>query len=205
MFAVLDLSLLLNGAGAALTVASNLMKRMGRLRVFAVGANAAFLMQAAVEASALACALQAALLSINAWRLWSLRRMVKALEAATRDAPVGEWLLPQMKKEVLKAGSVLFRKGSPADSLYFVESGRTRAVELGESLEPGRLIGEIGLFSEHHTRPVTVVCETDCTVHSMSDEAVHLLFVQNPTIAFYLTKLLVRQLRSELDRRCLAR
>ena len=54
--------------------------------------------------------------------------MVKALEAATRDAPVGEWLLPQMKKEVLKAGSVLFRKGSPADSLYFVESGRTRAV-----------------------------------------------------------------------------
>ena len=70
MFAVLDLSLLLNGAGAALTVASNLMKRIGRLRVFAVGANAAFLMQAAVEASALACALQAALLSINAWRLW---------------------------------------------------------------------------------------------------------------------------------------
>jgi hypothetical protein len=194
-----ELSLAFGVIGALLMVLSNLMKRMVALRVFALGANLFFIFHFAVEDNWLLAILQAALLLINAWRLWTLRRLLQSLEAANAETPIREWLLPQMKKRKFKAGTVLFRIGEPANELYYIESGTIRAEEIGGSLGPGSVIGEIGMFSAEHVRAATVICTTDVVAYSMTDEAAYVLYVSNPQIGFFLIRLIIQQMRDQLD------
>ena len=196
-----EIAILFGVLGAALMVLSNLMKRMVPLRLFALGANALFMLHAVFEHNGLFFLLQTALLLINVFRLWSLHRLLRSLEKAHADSSIKDWLLPQMKKRRFEAGTVLFREGDPADELFYIESGSVRSPQFADAVGAGHLIGEIGLFSEEHRRAATVVCETDCVCYTMSDEAVYLLYVQNPQIGFYLIRLIIQQLRTELQRR----
>lgn len=193
------LSLALGAIGGLLMVLSNLMKRMVALRLFAVAANLFFILHFAVEHNVLLAVLQAALLAINAWRLWTLRRLLQSLEAANEDTPIREWLLPQMKKKRFKAGTVLFRIGEPANELYYIQSGTIRAQEIGAELGPGTVIGEIGMFSAEHVRAATVVCATDVVAYTMTDEAAYVLYVSNPQIGFFLIRLIIQQMRAQLE------
>ncbi len=196
-----EIALLFGAIGAGLMVLSNLMKRMVPLRLFALAANSLFMIQAALEPNWVFFGLQTALLLINVWRLWSLHRLLKSLERAHADTSIKDWLLPQMRKKKFKAGDVLFREGEVANELFYIESGSVRSPQFADAMVAGHLIGEIGLFSEEHVRAATVVCETDCVCYTMSDEAVYLLYVQNPQIGFYLIRLIIGQLRTELRRR----
>ena len=190
-----ELALAFGAIGALLMVVSNLMKRMVALRVFALGANAFFIVEFAIEHNWLLVALQSTLLSINLWRLWSLRRLLLSLEAANADASIRDGLLPQMKKRKYKAGTILFRKDEPATELFYIQSGVVRSPDLDVTFAAGELLGEIGMFSEDHVRAATVVCETDCVCYTMTDEAAYLLYIQNPQIGFYLIRLIIQQMR----------
>ena len=197
-----DLIALAFGAiGALLMVLSNLMKRMVALRLFALGANSLFMVQALIEGNRIFFVLQATLMLINIYRLWSLRQLLLSLERAHADTPIKDWLLPQMKKKKFKAGAVLFTLGEPAKELFYIQSGTVRSPQFAQSLGPGHLLGEVGMFSEDHTRAATAICETDVVCYTMSDEAAFLLYVQNPQIGFYLIRLIIGQLRGELQRR----
>ncbi len=196
-----EIALGFGAIAAVLMVVSNLMKRMVALRAFALGANSLFIVQALLEFNWIFFALQLSLLLINAYRLWNLRQLLRSLEQANADTSIRDWLLPQMKKKKFKAGHVLFRAGDPANELFYIQSGTVRSPELAASLGAGELIGEVGLFSREHVRAATVVCETDVVCHTMSDEAVYLLYVQNPQIGFYLIRLVIEQLSGELRRR----
>ncbi len=197
-----DLIALAFGAIAALLmVLSNLMKRMVPLRAFALSANSLFMVQAIIERNWIFFGLQTALLVINVYRLWTLRRLLLSLERAHADTPIREWLLPQMKKKRFKAGTVLFTEGEPAKELFYIHSGTVRSPQFAKSLGPGHLLGEVGMFSEDHTRAATAICETDVVCYTMSDEAAFLLYVQNPQIGFYLIRLIISQMRGELQRR----
>ncbi len=199
-----ELALAFGAIGALLMVISNLMKQMVALRLFALGANSLFIVQATLEQNWIFCGLQTALLLINVYRLWTLRQLLLSLEQANADTSIKDWLLPQMKKKKFKAGTVLFRAGEPAKELFYIQSGTIHSPELAQSLGPGNLVGEVGMFSEDHTRAATVICETDCVFYTMVDEAAFLLYVQNPQIGFYLMRLIIGQLRGELQRRPLA-
>ncbi len=196
-----QIALLFGAIGALLMVLSNLMKRMVALRVFALGANSFFIVQFAIERNWILFALQTSLLLINAYRLWSLRQLLRSLERVNAHTAIKDWLLPQMKKRKFKAGSVLFTAGEPARELFYIQSGTIRSPDFHGTLAAGHLIGEVGLFSEDHVRAATAICDTDCVLYTMSDEAVFLLYVQNPQIGFYLIRLVIQQLRDELQRR----
>lgn len=197
----LELALLFGALGALLTLTSNLMKRMVPLRCFAMGANAMFFVQALVDRNWILAGLHTVLFAANAFRLGTLWQTLRVLERARADAPVRDVLLPYMKRKRYKAGTVLFRRGDDAKELYYLRSGRVVAPELGHSVfEPGRLFGEVGIFAKDHKRPATLVCETDCVMHTMTDEAVHTLYVQNPHIAFYMVRLVVEHLLDEIRR-----
>jgi hypothetical protein len=193
-----ELALAFGAIGALLMVLSNLMKRMVALRVFALAANAFFIAQFVIERNWILTLLQVTLLSINLWRLWALRRLLKSLEAANADTPIRDWLLPQMRRKKFKAGAVLFTKGEPANELYYLQSGSVSSPDSGRSLGAGHLLGEIGMFSEDHVRQATVICDTDVVCHTMTDEAAYLLYIQNPQIGFYLIRLIIQQLREQL-------
>ncbi len=195
-----ELSLLLGAIAAALTLSSNLMKRMVPLRILALAATAFFFGHYLLAKDWINSALQVALMVVNLYRLWDLQRLLKSLKGATVETPVKDWLLPYMTKKAYKAGDVVFRKGEAADHMVYIQEGTVRVEESGQTLGAGSLIGEIGLFSEARTRTATVVCETNCVGHTMTDEAIHLLYVQNPKLGFYLIRLIAQRLLQDLQR-----
>ena len=84
----LEIALAFGAIGALLTVLSNLMRRMTPLRTFALAANSFLIVYAAIERNWINCGLQVALLVVNAYRLWDLRRLVRVLAQASADSPI---------------------------------------------------------------------------------------------------------------------
>ena len=200
--ATLAVALVFGAIGALLTLASNLMKRMVPLRVFAMIANAMFIVEMTIEHNWMLVALQTSLFCINAWRLWTIWHTLRQLQQLRAADAVREWLLPYMKRRTFKAGTVLFREGDPANSIYYLNKGRVSAPALGgPGYGPGELFGEIGLFTQAHVRAATVVCDTDCVMHTMTDEALSTLYLQNPGIGIYMIRTVVQHLVAEIERR----
>ena len=194
-------TMILLAIGGGLTLLSNLMKRMVPLRIFAVAANSFLLAHALIRHDWIVTTLQLVLLVVNAYRLWDLQRLLSALESARADTPVKDWLLPYMKKKNFKAGATLFSKGDTAHELIYIRKGKVTVAELGTTLGAGSLIGEIGLFTEDRKRTATIICETACICYTMTDEAIYLLYFQNPKLGFYLIRLIVQRLLEDLQRR----
>lgn len=180
--------------GAALMLASYMMKSMLPLRIAALVACVCLVIYGWIFAAIPTLALYAALIPINIKKTLQIRRVVKAIENARSDAPVAEWLLPHMARRAAKAGEVLWRKGDAAGEMIYVETGRLRLVEHGEEVGPDCLLGEIGLFAPDNRRTLSVECATDCTLYSLSAEAMLQLYFQSPKLGYHVMRLIVARL-----------
>ena len=129
-----------------------------------------------------------------------MHQLVKAIERARDDTPVSEWLLPHMHKRVAKAGTTLWSQGDKADEMVYVDSGQIRLVEHDELLGAGALVGEIGVLSPDNRRTLTVSCETDCTLYSLSADEMAQLYYQNPKLGFHVIRLIVQRLMRDVDK-----
>ena len=178
----------------ALCFASFVVKSMMTLRLLALAANACFMLYGYMESVWVSLALNGLLLTVNAQRLWEIRRTSAEIARATRDSPVSQWLLPHMTRRAFEAGDVLFRKGDRADEVFYIASGRVRIEEAGRILGPGELIGEIGLFAPEHRRTQSVVCDTDGELYRMTGEQIYRLYYQNPKLGFYFMRLIAERL-----------
>ncbi|UCE30721.1 MAG: cyclic nucleotide-binding domain-containing protein [Burkholderiales bacterium] len=179
---------------AALSLSSFLMKGMLPLRLLALAANVAFIAYGIIDSIAVALILHAILLPINAKRAWDIRKLIRDIETARADSPVSEWLLPHMTRRTAKAGETLWRSGDKASEMLYVQTGSVRLVEYDETLGPGTLVGEIGLFSPENRRTQSLVCTTDCELYSLSAEGMYKLYYQNPKLGFHLMRLVVGRL-----------
>ena len=180
---------------ASLVFLSFFMKTMVRLRIVAIGSNVAFVSYAllGLEYGVFGrvypiLVLHACLLPLNVVRLHQLRRLVASVQKAT-DEDVVRSLLPYMKTEVRRPGSVLFRQGDPADRLYIVQAGRVHFVEVDRRAGAGDVFGEVGLFAPHGRRTVTAVCEQDCRLAAIARDKVLELYYQDPKFGYFLIRL----------------
>ncbi len=196
-----DLGTVLGMVGVVFTFASFAMKTMLPLRVLALVSNVCFIGYGFLESLLPGLILNSVLLPVNAQRVWEIRRLSKEITRATQDSPISQWLLPHMRRGTFKAGEVLFRKGDTADRVLYVAKGELKLVEIGESIGPGELVGEIGLFSPEKKRTQTVVCETDGELYYMTDEMIFQLYYQNPRLGFYFMRLVAGRLLKDLRRR----
>lgn len=185
--------------GAALMVASYLMKSMMPLRLVALSANVFLVVYAAIGGSWPTVALYVAMIPINVKKVLQIRKLVQAIENAKADSPVGEWLLPHMSRREVKAGTTLWHKGDRATEMVYVERGQLALLEYDEALGPGSLVGEIGLFAPDNRRTRTIVCSTDCTLYSLSAEAMAQLYYQNPRLGYHVMRLIVARLMHDVD------
>ncbi|HEX7501524.1 MAG TPA: cyclic nucleotide-binding domain-containing protein, partial [Polyangia bacterium] len=112
----------------------------------------------------------------------------------------GIWLKPYMKQSRRKAGEVLFRKGALAEHLYFLSEGRVEFVEIGESIGPGRVFGEIAFFAPSKRRTLTARCTEDSLVLSVNQSTVRQLYFQNPAFGFELVGLVAGRLSADVAR-----
>ncbi len=187
--------------GVIFVTVAAFVRTMTPLRWLAVGGNVGLLIFGALHPSLPTLMVSGALLPINVWRAMEMMRITRRVERAASDADLASiWLKPYMKPLRLRAGRVLFRKGDKADQLYLLTSGELELVEAGARLQPGRIFGEIALFSPAHVRTNTVRCVTRCVVLSIHETTVRQLYFQHPAFGFHLVELLAARLTTDVGR-----
>lgn len=186
--------------GAALMLASYMMKSMLPLRVVALAACCFLALYGYAAAATPTLLLYGLLIPINARKAWHVHQLVKAIEHAKGDTPLAEWLLPHMHERKVKAGTQLWAKGDVATEMVYVEHGTLRLVELDEVRGPGTLLGEIGVLAPDNKRTLTIRCETDCTLFTLTAQEMAALYYQNPKLGFHVMRLVVQRLTHDVDR-----
>ncbi|MCE9659381.1 MAG: cyclic nucleotide-binding domain-containing protein [Burkholderiales bacterium] len=186
---------------AGLTVTSSFVKTMVPLRWLAVGSNCGFFAYGALHGAPVLAILHAVLLPINVARLLEMRRLTENVTtaAASKDTS-GIWLTPYMKATKRKKGYVLFKKGDVARHLYLLASGRVEFVEIGRSVGPGMVFGEIAFFAPDGRRTLTARCAEDCKVLSVNQNTVRQIYYQNPGFGFELIGLVAGRLSADVVR-----
>lgn len=187
--------------GLAMVLAGALMRTMTPLRWLAVGSNLGLMIYGALRPSPITFCVAALLLPVNVYRAIEVTRLTRRVHRAQAAADqAGLWLKPYMKAKKLKAGQTLFSKGDPAEHLFLLVDGELELVELGKMLEPGRIFGEIALFSPDRVRTSSVRCLSPCTVLRIHDSTVRQLYFQDPAFGFHLIDLLARRLSGDVQR-----
>lgn len=195
-----DIAYVFGFIGAALMVTSYLMKSMLPLRIVALAACVCLVLYGALGAAVPTLLLYGALIPINIKKTLQIRKLVKAIEEAKNDTPVSEWLLPHMTRRTEKAGATLWRAGDTATEMVYLESGSLRLVEYDRAIEPGALVGEVGLFTPDKRRTLTLECTSDCVLYGLSDEAMARLYYQNPKLGYHVMRLVVARLLHDVER-----
>lgn len=187
--------------GIGLVAAGALVRTMKPLRWLAVGSNLGLLVYGALHPSPTTLAVAVCLLPINLYRAVEVTRLTRRVQRAGVQADLASlWLRPYMKARKLKAGQVLCRKGDRADHLYMLAEGELEVVEIGRAIAPGRIFGEIALFSPDRRRTHTVRCLVPCTVLSIDEAMVRQLYYQNPAFGFHLVSLVAARLSEDVGR-----
>lgn len=144
--------------------------------------------------------LHISLLPLNFIRLREVQRTIRAVHNASHDRIEFEHLIPFMKPEKFSRGQFIFRRGDPADRLLLLHKGRIRLVEQDKLLEPGSVIGEVGVFAENAVRSATLRCEDDCELFSLAAEKALELFYQDSRFGFFIVQSLAKYLSDEAKR-----
>lgn len=194
------LATILGLIGAALMLASYLMKSMLPLRIAALTACCFLVAYGALKSALPTLLLYGALIPINIKKTLQIKKLVKAIENARADTPVSEWLLPHMHRRTVTAGTTLWRKGDAATEMLYLDAGTLRLAEYDELLQPGSLVGEIGLFAPDNRRTLTLEATGDCVVYSLTAEEMALLYYQNPKLGFHVMRLIVARLMRDVQR-----
>ena len=170
------------------------MKTMIPLRCVAIASNVVFITYGLAGAIYPVLVLHAVLLPLNGHRLRQMLSLIRSVREASRGTMSMEWLIPLMTRQRFKSGDVLFRIGEPANSMYLILEGSLQLEEIGVTLGPGALVGEIGVFAPDNRRTGTAVCVSDVEIGAISDEKVLQLYYQNPTFGFYMFRLVVQRM-----------
>lgn len=184
--------------GTAFTIATYLMRTMIRLRIAAILSSAAFLTYGVLSGSLTVIATELMLLPINFLRLVQVKRLLRQVEKASLADFSLDWLKPLGKERPTKTGEVIFRKGDPADRLYFIAEGRFRLPESGIELAEGQIVGELALVSPDNLRTQGLESLERGLLLSVEYDEIRQLHFQSPEFGFYFLKLVSGRLFQNL-------
>lgn len=170
------------------------MKTITALRVVGIVGNLAFLGYGISADLGNITLLHAALLPLNALRLYQAIRLKQCLHTLAHASFDPFALLPFMTPLLLPKGRLLFKSGDEATAIYFLLEGHAHIIELDVDITPGHLVGEIALFTPDKKRTQTVRCMDDCKFMVLSEDKALELYAANPEFGLYLTKMMVQRL-----------
>jgi hypothetical protein len=185
---------LINSSASLFIVASASSKTMMPLRSLAIAANCILIVFFTATHAWLPLLLQAFALPLNAWRLYQMVVLVRNVREAVRGKPSLDWLKPFMAERHFRKGDLLFAKGEAADQMFYTLTGRYVLAELGIEIEPGHLVGELGMLAPDNRRTATLECIEAGKVLSITYEQVEELYYQNPAFGFYFLRLATARL-----------
>jgi CRP/FNR family transcriptional regulator, cyclic AMP receptor protein len=191
---IMDLAEGLGYLASGLVVGTFCMETMMPLRIVAIGSNFAFIAYSLAEGLLPILVLHSILLPLNALRLVQMQKLLRRMQEAAQGDLALEGLLPFMSRRKVKRGEILFRKDQLAHEMFYVLAGEIRLQELGRTIGPGTVLGEISMFSPDRRRTATAVCATDGELLAMTADQVRALYFQDPKFGFHLVQLITRRL-----------
>lgn len=84
--------------------------------------------------------------------------------------------------------------------MYLVASGRFRLDALDLDLQPGAVVGEMGLLTPGRKRTQTLTCAEAGDVLEVTYDKIRELYFQNPTFGFYFLRLTTSRLFDNIAR-----
>jgi CRP/FNR family transcriptional regulator, cyclic AMP receptor protein len=173
------------------------MNTMVPLRVIAICSNVLFATFGILAHIYPVLVLHIVLLPVNGARLIEALRLLRSSQATRApDIPI-ESLLPVMSRRLVEAGHVLITKGEKADRMYYLANGTMTIPELGKEIQPGAVLGEIGIFARDQARTATVICVEDCEVYEMSESRAKQLYFQDRSFGLAVLQLIIARLTEE--------
>lgn len=151
---------------------------------------------------------------------WCENMLLQHHEASTQFIQVGirgqlrrtfnkpelvERLLTYLERMEVEANTPLFRRGDPADTMYFVETGRLNVIlesDGGETtrlrnIRSGTVVGEISMYLRAQ-RTAHVVTEQKCVLHRLTLDALDKMETQDPETASALHEWVARLLAERM-------
>lgn len=187
-------------AAAVLVFATFWMKTMIPLRVLGLASNVLFIGYGYLAGAYPPLVLHVLLLPLNVLRLRQMLQLSQQVAQAAAGDLNMEWLKPFTSSHTMNAGDVLFRKGEPADRMFFVVSGQCRLLESGVDIARGDVVGELALLSPDKTRTQTLQCLAAGKLLEISYGQLRQLYFQNPKFGFYFIELISKRLFENIAR-----
>jgi len=185
---------MLGYAASLLVFITFCMKTLLWLRIVAIASNLAFIGYAVGAQLYPILILHGVLLPMNIYRLWEHFTLIRRIQRATKGNPTVEALLPFMQSIEVEEGQVIFRKGQPADRLYYIQEGCVSIVEFGKALKAGEVFGEIGLFAEGAERTATIRAGRDAKLCVIDRATVLQIYREHPEFGFAIARLVTDRL-----------
>jgi CRP/FNR family transcriptional regulator, cyclic AMP receptor protein len=194
----MDSTMMLGAAALCLAVVAAFMQTMPSLRMFAMAASIGAMAAGFAAELAWLWVGAALVLVVHAWRYAQMRATLERL--TSNEAPSPTALFALVNRETLAPGQVLFKRGDFGTEMYLVVEGEIEIVELGKTLAPGAVLGEVALVVPSHKRTATARAKTHVTLARMTKRDMELTALQNPTFGFELLKLVARRLSDDVER-----
>jgi len=186
--------------GAIFFVATLLMRTIVPLRIAALISDVFFIAYGIMANSINTFILYCLLLPINSVRLYQMIKLIRKARVSAQGDLSMDWLKPFMIRRTYRKGDVLFRKGQPANEMFFTVSVKLLVTELGIEIPPGRLVGELGFLSPDNRRTGTVECIQEGEVLTMSYDRLLEIYFQNPEFGYYFLRLTSERLLQNIAR-----
>ncbi|MBN1697814.1 MAG: cyclic nucleotide-binding domain-containing protein [Spirochaetales bacterium] len=176
------------------------MKTIIPLRIFAICSNIFFITYGFFGGLGPVFFLHVFLFPLNVVRLVQMKKLIAKVKAASQGEYSLDSLVPFMTKRNMAEGEVLFKKGSPAPEIFYIQKGKVYLEEIGQTVTEGNIIGEIGIFSPYKTRTATAMCVEDGQLMTIHESTITQLYYQNPTFGYYLIQLIIKRFIENYDR-----
>jgi CRP/FNR family cyclic AMP-dependent transcriptional regulator len=186
---------------SALVLCTFCTRTMVPLRIFAIASNLAFIGYAAALDLCPILILHTVLLPLNAFRLWQILELGALVGRRARENKIFAALTPVSSRVRIRAGEVVIKKGDRSDALYLVVEGTLRVLEVGVTIGPGTVIGEIGVLSSTGARTATVTALSDCVLGRISARDFRRLYYTDPALGLRLVRLIIDRLSGEVEAR----
>lgn len=170
-----------------------LSDNMMPLRIAAIVANALFAFYFYEKDFFPQFMLNLCLTPLNMYKLWKVRRLLRAVRDASRSDFNFDWLKPYMTPHKVRAGGMLYQVGDDAQDAFIVVSGTLSVVERDIDLHTGAFFGEMALFSEDKKRTASIKAKTDADLLRIHYANFMEMTAENPVFAFYVMRLLVQR------------
>ncbi|SLN32559.1 DNA-binding transcriptional dual regulator Crp [Roseivivax jejudonensis] len=185
---------ILGWVAAVLTLSASSMRTMLPLRIINIAANLFFVGFGVLAEIYPTLVLHALLLPLNIFRLSQILVQKRRLERMRRTGDPIEVLGPLMRAETHTDGSVLFTRGDAPDRVYYIEAGQVSLPEIDVRLGKGELFGEMAYFSNARQRTTSAICQGDCRILVIDEQAFARLYHQSPVFGMYILKTIARRL-----------